>query len=215
MLEGKGMTIPSADPGSSATPNATNRPALTLPGPEALMLRHAYDRAQTILEYGSGGSTVMAAEMPGKGIFSVESDKKWMAGLQSWFDVNPPPSRPVLHYANIGPTGDWGFPEGEGHWHKYPRYPLSVWDRPDFFHPDVVLIDGRFRAACFLTVLFRIKRPVAVYFDDYLDRAVYHGIERYAAPVEIIGRMARFELEPRQIPAVDLANILELFARPQ
>ncbi len=186
-------------------------PRLTLPEAEAGWLRAAYAEAATVLEYGSGGSTVMAAGMADKTIFSVESDADWLAGLQRWFAIDPPRSRVVLHHGDIGPTVKWGHPEGISHWRQFHAYPTSVWDRPDFEHPDVVLVDGRFRAACFLTVLFRITRPVSLYFDDYTARPHYHRIERFAKPVETRGRMARFDLVPTPIPASDLAMILETY----
>lgn len=186
-------------------------PELTLPQAEADWLRAAYAEAGTILEYGSGGSTVMAADMPGKTVFSVESDVEWLAGLARWFVQSPPRSRVVLHHGDIGPTGKWGHPEGEAAWRRFHGYPVSVWDRADFIHPDVVLVDGRFRAACLLTVLFRITRPVSLYFDDYTDRPHYHRIEKFAKPRETRGRMVRFDLEPTVIPAKDLAMILETY----
>ena len=61
------------------------RPQLTLPEAEADALRAAFERAGSILEYGAGGSTVMAAEMPGKRVWSIESDRKWVEKLQGWF----------------------------------------------------------------------------------------------------------------------------------
>jgi hypothetical protein len=76
-----------------------------------------------------------------------------------------------------------------------------------------VLIDGRFRAACFLTVLFRATRPVTVYFDDYTDRPGYHDIERYGAPVATFGRMARFDVVPQTLPVADLSFIMDVYAR--
>ena len=60
------------------------RPVLTLPPAEAEALRAAYAIADVILEYGSGGSTALAAEMPGKTVFSVESDAAWLAGMQGF-----------------------------------------------------------------------------------------------------------------------------------
>jgi hypothetical protein len=77
----------------------------------------------------------------------------------------------------------------------------------------VVLVDGRFRAACFLTTLFRITRPVRLFFDDYAGRPIYHEVERYGAPVAMHGRMAEFALDPTSIPADDLTWILETFTR--
>lgn len=53
------------------------RPALTLPPEEAEWVCSHYQAANVILEYGSGGSTVLASELSGKKVFSVESDKMW------------------------------------------------------------------------------------------------------------------------------------------
>ncbi|MGR3464619.1 hypothetical protein [Limimaricola sp.] len=189
-------------------------PTLTLPETEARALRAGYEGAAAILEYGAGGSTAMAAEMPGKTVFSVESDKAFIADLRRWFDAHPPVATVHLHHGDIGPTARWGQPADEAaHWRRFHRYPSSVWDRDDFVHPDVVLVDGRFRAACFLTTLFRITRPVRLFFDDYAERPVYHEIERYGAPVAMHGRMAEFALDPTPIPAGDLTWILETFTR--
>ncbi len=189
------------------------RPSLHMPEPEAEALRAAYARAAVILEYGAGGSTVMAAEMAGKTIFAVESDTAWIARLQEWFAAHPPRSAVHMHRADIGPTREWGHPLDERAFRRWPDYPLSVWDRPDFAHPEVVLIDGRFRVACLLSVLFRITRPVTVLFDDYRDRRPYHRVEEMMRPAEMIGRMARFELSPTPVPPARLAWIMRFFTR--
>ena len=192
------------------------RPVLTMPDAEAAAVMVQYQRAGVILEYGSGGSTVLAAELPGKTVFSVESDAKWLQGMQSWFAHSPPLAAAVhLHHARIGPTKAWGYPADEAHFRKWPRYAFSVWELPEFAHPDVVLIDGRFRIACFLNLLFRISRPVAVLWDDYIDRPAYHQVETLVRPAEMIGRMARFNLEPMAIPAQSLPWIIDSFLRPR
>jgi hypothetical protein len=190
-----------------------SRPDLTLPKDAAAALGAAYAQAGVILEYGSGGSTVLAAEMPDKAIFSVESDAAWVVMMQSWFTANPPASPPHLHYADIGPTRDWGHPVDETAFRRWPGYALSVWDRPDFRHPDVVLVDGRFRVACLLTTAFRINRPVTVLFDDYAGRRHYHGVEELLRPTALIGRMARFDLVPHPVPADRLGWIMNYFTR--
>jgi len=193
--------------------DAITRPMLTLPDDEADWLRGAYGAASVILEYGSGGSTVMAAEMDGKTIHSVESDKDWCAMMQGWFDANPPASTVHLHHADVGPTAKWGSPRDDKRWRRFQHYPNDIWDHDDLPHPDTVLVDGRFRAACFLTVLFRITKPVTLYFDDYKDRAQYHEVERYGAPVEMRGRMARFDLIPTPVPTADLTWIMDVYTR--
>jgi hypothetical protein len=196
-------------------PSTLTRPELTLPPEAAGMVRAAYEGAGVILEYGSGGSTVLAGSLPGKRILSVESDKGWAEGMRQWFRANPPVSEVTIHHANIGDTKDWGHPADETSFRRWPGYALSVWDREDFVHPDVVLIDGRFRMACFATVALRITRPVTVLFDDYAGRDFYHQIEDLARPTAFAGRMARFDLEPRPFPLDRLAWIVGLFLKPR
>lgn len=194
---------------------AISRPKLTFPEAEAAFLSAAYDAAGTILEYGCGGSTVMASEISGTTVWSVESDKTFMKGVQAYFDEVPPKAEVHLHHANIGPTGKWGAPKDDARWRRWHHYPLGVWDLEGFRQPDVVLIDGRFRAACFLAVAFRTQAPVEVFWDDYTDRDKYHEVERLAKPVEIVGRMARFEIEPMQPEGAELAWIMDVFGRKQ
>lgn len=190
-------------------------PPLSLPRGEAEALREAYQSARVILEYGSGGSTMLAAGMPGKTLFSVESDHAWHRHMAGLFRTTPPVAEVILHHADIGPTRDWGYPEGAHQMARWPGYAVSVWDRSDFRHPDVVLIDGRFRAACFLTTLFRITRPVTVLWDDYRARDSYHFVEDFCPMTGMVGRMAIFSAQPTAIPAEKLGLILTTFLRPQ
>ncbi len=81
--------------------------------------------------------------------------------------------------------------------------------------PDVVLIDGRFRVACFLTVMLRATKPVTVLFDDYHKRPEYHWIEEFGAPVDRARRMARFEVTPRSFPPEAMTRILRAFVDPR
>lgn len=192
-----------------------SKPKLTFPAPEADWVRAHYAQANVILEYGSGGSTVLAGEQLGATVFSVESDLAWAENLGQWFAQNPPLANVQLHPVDIGRTEKWGRPVGNGGFRKYHRYPITVWDRDDFLHPDVVLIDGRFRAACWLTCMIRATQPLTVLFDDYVDRKPYHMVERYLAPTEIRGRMARFDMTPHAFPTQDMAQIFQEFTRPQ
>lgn len=189
-------------------------PKLTLPPDEALCVGEAYEAAEVILEYGSGGSTVMAGAMPDKTVFSVESDPKWLADMVAWFAANPPRATVHMHHGDIGPTKAWGHPVNDASFRAWPSYPLSVWHRPDFRHPDVVLIDGRFRAACFLAAQFLVTRPTTVLIDDYIDRGAYHKVTEIAGEPEMIGRMARFQIIPRPVPPERLLWIMETFLRP-
>ena len=181
---------------------------LTLPDQEADLVRRSYAAAGMILEYGSGGSTVLAAEL-GKPVISVESDRAWAERLQQKLSTVSPDAR--VHFADIGRTGKWAKPLDNSAAQSFHAYPLSVWDRPDIGEPDLVLIDGRFRAACLVAVLLRARRPTTVLFDDYLERRYYHDVERLARKEETIGRMARFTVTPGSIPPEMLTQAIGWF----
>jgi hypothetical protein len=136
------------------------------------------------------------------------------ARMQGWFAAHPPVSPVVMHHADIGPTVAWGRPADETQFRKWPGYANSVWDRADFAHPDVVLVDGRFRAACLMTVALRITRPVTLLFDDYKRRKPYHAVEALVRPVAMAGRMARFDLVPMALPPDRLGWLVGLFLKP-
>lgn len=192
------------------------RPELTMPAVEAEALRTAYGEARVILEYGSGGSTVLAGELPGKHVTSIESDRRWARMMRRWFRDNPPaPGTEVdVVWANIGATRSWGHPTDETLWRKFAEYPLAVWTRPDFRHPDVVLVDGRFRVGCALATAFSITRPVTLLFDDYARRTWFHRVEEFLGSPFIIGRMAAFEVSPQAVPASRLLQIIRYMTRP-
>lgn len=194
----------------SSEPPVPEAPILTLPKAEAALLREVYAGASSVLEYGSGGSTLVAADC-GAEVFSVESSAEWAGMMQAYFAAHGSPERIRIHYADIGPTKAWGRPKRAGAVDKWPGYALSVWERPDFVAPDVVLIDGRFRLACFLTTAILTKRDVTVLWDDYIDRPSYHQVEKLVRPVSMTGRMARFELTPKPFPPEHLGMLAQSY----
>ena len=194
---------------------ALQRPELTLPAAEAEALRAAYAQAECILEYGSGGSTVLAAEMPGKTVLSVESDPDWADMMRRWFADHVPAkySNVSILHADIGVTREWGHPGDDSAWARYPRYALSVWERKECT-PDVVLVDGRFRQGCALVSSFLSQKPFVLLFDDYAQRAFYHKVEAFLGQPEMIGRMARFHVSPQPVPPAKLLQVVNYLLRP-
>ena len=113
-----------------------------------------------------------------------------------------------MKHVNIGQTKAWGRPKTHDRYRVYPSYAFGIYDDPVFKEPDVILIDGRFRQACFYAALFKMTKPVTLLWDDYTNRPHYHGVERYLKPVEKIGRMARFEVAP--LSSIPTDNIMSL-----
>lgn len=174
---------------------------VTMPEAEQALMLKFYCKARIILEYGSGSSTCVAASLPGKLVMSVESDLTWARDLRAELSQGDNPSQVVVYHVDIGETGPWGRPVNEARWRQYHRYPNAIWSESFFRHPDVILIDGRFRTACLASAMMQITQPVTVLFDDYVSRPKYRLVERMIRPCEIVGRMARFEINPGQLPA--------------
>ena len=193
----------------------TTRPDLTFPRQVATLVKKTYKAASSILEYGSGGSTVLAAEMPGKTIYSVESDRAWADNLRTYLETaNTVKSMPQVYHADIGPTGIWGWPEGHAHIARFHKYPMAIWNSTGFKHPDVVLIDGRFRVACFLASVLSAQKPMTILFDDYGDRPNYHIIEEIVPMKKIVGRMAVFKTVPVDVTPALMLKLIEACHNP-
>lgn len=148
--------------------------------------------ARCYLEYGSGGSTYLAAKL-GVRFATVESDRGFLEAVKAQIARDGYlRSGQVFHHADIGPTGRWGRPLGrvsDARIEKFCRYS----DTPPGFDvaPDLVLVDGRFRVACVLKAMS--KYPAAtIVLDDYLERPQYSLLEDYVRP-RMVGRMAVLE----------------------
>lgn len=184
---------------------------LSMPEAEAAHLRGVYGRADVILEYGSGGSTELAAQMPDKLVMSVESDRGWARELRAKIAAANPLAQVIIQHVDIGQTGRWGRALDSSRWQNYHSYPNSAWQAPFFRHPDVILIDGRFRTACLMAALLHISRPVTVLFDDYEGRPKYQLVERLVRPNRMVGRMAEFSLEPEAVQGKDMGFLIAQF----
>ena len=164
-----------------------------MPPAAVARLEKAFATATCYLEYGSGGSTVLANELQVPTTVSVESDKEWLQKLKSQISSTPEKERVFIH-ADIGPTGAWGNPVDDTHWRAWHHYPLAGWKEcgSRALSPDLVLIDGRFRAACFYATLIFARTGSIILFDDYGDRPFYHEVERSVRPSAMHDRMAEF-----------------------
>ncbi|MCV7431896.1 hypothetical protein [Mycolicibacterium bacteremicum] len=148
--------------------------------------------ADCYLEFGSGGSTYLAAQL-GVRFATVESDRKFLDAVRAQIEGHDllRPSQ-IFHHADIGPTGRWGRPLGRvdsERMQQFRRYS----DAPTGFDcvPDLVLIDGRFRVACALKAMSRYPAATVI-VDDFLGRPHYE-ILRNHADIRMVGRMAVME----------------------
>jgi len=182
-----------------------------IPAAERERLERELARAKVYLEYGAGGTTALAARMNVENIISIETSAEWASSTE--LKIAPLPSNSNLHlsWVDVGPTREWGYPATENAWKRFWKYPHRPWEisRRYNLKPDLILIDGRFRIASFLTSLIYVEHGATILFDDYADRPHYHRIERILKPTELVGRMAIFNT-PAAAPSP--ADILPMLA---
>lgn len=147
-------------------------------------------KSQIFGEYGCGDSTLWVAENTDASIISVDTNAEWVNLICSRLS----PSRLNVHISavDLGPVMDWGRPAGYSRSDFFSNYTDLIWSTQE--QPDLVLIDGRFRVCCFFTSLLRAAPRSIILFDDYIDRANYHVVEKYISPVELYGRQGVFEV---------------------
>jgi len=187
-----------------------SEPELTFSAEVKKFIKHEYKAANKVLEFGSGGSTLYAARLGGKDVVSVETDRLWAFCLRARLSLTHPKERIKIRHGEIGFTKEWGRPRNLGATAKYKNYCTLPWRKFPEFDPDLILIDGRFRVATFLTAITRMKTKTRILFDDYGDRKWFHAVERFVEPPQMVGRMAMFEVEPMPMSA-DLEKALDRY----
>lgn len=162
------------------------------------------------LEYGCGGSTVYACTQEKiKNIISVDTDIAWI-NLVSKLTHGTKKNIKIDHI-NFGETGEWGYPKSLKSYPNFWMYPVSPWISAKALGvgPDTVLIDGRFRVACFLYTLICASVGTVVIFDDYFDRPHYFEVEKFERVATRAGRIALFKVSRNY----DIAELTALFAK--
>lgn len=193
------------------TIDEVREPVFTFPPDEGELVAREFAHASSILEYGSGGSTVLAARSTTADVLSIESDQVWAENMTTFLtSQNLGGDRVKVHWSDIGATGKWGYPKDQTKFRKYPSYAFCPWEEFNV-SPDVVLIDGRFRLACFAAILLFVKKPTTVLFGEYVTRNAYQPAGQFAQPVKTMGRMAKFVIEPRDYGTQDYATMMRWF----
>lgn len=183
-------------PGGGGAPRVPSRPSM--PPAAVARLTAGLEAAGCYLEYGTGGSTVLAASLDVGTLIAVESDRDWLTLVRDRLDLPADTARRFLLHADIGPTKALGYPVSAAHWQRYRTYAMMPWTlcRQRGLVPDLVLVDGRFRVACFLASLLHARPGCAILFDDYAERPYYHTVTRFLPRPRMIDRMAEFAVPP-------------------
>jgi len=173
--------------------------------------------ATRYLEYGGGGSTIIAARQ-GLSTVCIESDKKFLTAISN--KIQPIDHNVILHYADIGITGRWGRPikllSTRRSRQRYPDYVYAPnqYVQDTFF--DLVLIDGRFRVACALYIFLRaltLDIQPLVCFDDYARRTMYQAVTQFCKPDWVGTYMALFRPNKESMLRMPSDDDIRFFCR--
>lgn len=158
-------------------------------------------RSKFYLEYGSGGSTLLAARLNVKTI-SVEGDRFYAKAVKN---ALPEDHAVVMLTPDIGLTKQWSAPlfwaSKKGKTYVSAPFALIATEVPD-----LILVDGRYRVACALEAARQTnirKSSATILFDDYVDRPHYHEIEKLLGAPKLVGRAAIFEVGIDAVPNPD------------
>ena len=154
-------------------------------------------QASNYLEYGCGGSTILASKFENiKKIKSIESVLEWALKIQEETITE-------MEYINLGHTGQGGTPVDLSIKHLWPNY--SKHYSPEF---DLVLIDGRFRVACFLDILLKGGCPT-VLFHDFLNRPEYHIVLEFSTIIDSVNTLVVLKINDN----IDKQKVQELYEK--
>lgn len=155
-------------------------------------------RAQTYVEYGSGGSTVVAASL-GLPFATCDSDKGYLLAVRRKIKRlgHAKPGQQTFRYAGLGPVTYWGTPlfcrpktsHGIRRFRSYSDLPCDPRQIKGY---TLVLIDGRFRVACALkaaSALLALGVEFKILVDDYVGNDSYQSLSEHLHLQSNVGRM--------------------------
>lgn len=149
-------------------------------------------KTQLYLEFGSGGSTLLANNRSVPSI-SVESDRFYARAVRRGL-AHSEIAR--IEVPRMVITAEWGMPLFFRR-SKGPRYVEAGFETLGDRFPDLVFIDGRYRIACALESARRARLSAVsslLMFDDYEGRPFYRAVEDHLGKPERIGRAALFSI---------------------
>jgi len=180
-------------------------------------LTAALAKAQALIDFGSGASTVLAADNPDRSVISVSNDWKILRSVRLLISDKGALDRTHLKFIETGPIGKNGFPKDNAivsQWHQYALAPW-MYCREQHLAPDLVLVGGRFRRACALASLLFASPQTRILFHDYFDRPYYQSVEKHLVPNNRTGQMAEF-IRPATIDATALwIELMEAVCDPR
>ena len=139
-------------------------------------------KSKLYLEFGAGGSTLRALTISKAQVYSIDSSQEWINSMHRYWLVRfQENKRLFLKFMDIGPTKEWGQPDGMLSKDLFPNYSSNIFPFLEGKIPDTILIDGRFRVACALQVILHYHghADTKILIHDFWNRPGYHVLLQY------------------------------------
>jgi|SRR5579872_3403537 len=162
---------------------------------EAALFLSFLRKCDGFLEFGSGGSTVVASSNVKSWIITVDSSQAWLDKVVTACAGNP--VKPKIVFADIGPVGDWGVPTDVATRSRWPGYHSDVWQIPQSKDASVYLVDGRFRVACFAQIVLHCRPDAIIGMHDFTSRANYHCVREIGKEIATAEDLSFFLPQPQ------------------
>lgn len=180
------------------------RPRMT--AAEVNLFHREVSQARHVVEYGVGGSTLMAVKAGCERICSAETDKDWIKKAQTHpkLQAAMADGRLVIQHADIGHVGRWGMPLNKTLRKNWLTYPTEPWKAADATKVDMVFVDGRFRVASTLSSALLGHKDLRVLVHDMTKRPRrYRPIYSFMDELEQVDSLSVF-VRKKGIPDAEL-----------
>jgi hypothetical protein len=158
---------------------------------ELILFRSFLAKSARYLEFGCGGSTVLASADGKAWIIAVDSSEEWLQQVAT--KCATAATRPELVVADIGKVGDWGYPIDPAARPRWAGYHSDVFQKlPKSTEADFVMVDGRFRVACFAQAVLNCPATALIGFHDFQSRPHYHIVRELGREIAAIEDMSVF-----------------------
>ena len=148
---------------------------------ELVFFKKCIQSKKKYLEFGCGGSTVVAATSDLERIYSIDTDAEWIIKCQTHPAIAGRIAKKEarLFYLDVGKLKKWGTPATQEKRISWVAYSAGIWEELAEL-PDLILVDGRWRVACALQALWRCGDDARILVHDWNSRERYHEVLEFA-----------------------------------
>ena len=149
--------------------------------------------ATNYVEFGCGGTTVLAHRMGCRSIVTIDSSLAWLEKVKRECAPNGKTTIKVIH-VDIGPIKELGYPKDDNSQMLWDVYHTAPWTDPCVALADTYLVDGRFRVACVMQTALRCSNHALVMIHDFANRPYYHCVREVLREIVRTDNLSLFQL---------------------